>query len=363
MKELIDFITIFGIVISIILIFLLVKEKKRGLDKNILIIIFSFILFTCLSGYADSHSLKGLLYISLLFDFNLFWILGPLMLLYVKSVFFDNKNLIRKNIYHFFPSILLTSFVELPLMLNMDFDYLRLILNNQLPLFLIRDVYFLFYIYISIRLFIKLKKTLNRKLNFSIEGYNWILKLLIGCSLFASIDTFMRIIESFGFGLGFDGGYITFAAIIIFLTYFGYYSINEAKLLVPSFIIETNEKSDYNFSDKEALIIEQKIKSILENEKMYLDETLSIKKLSESIEISEKKLSVFLNNHIKTRFTDYVNFYRVEAVKEKLRSEEYDNLTLLAISEECGFNSKASFYRIFKKHTGISPAQYKKNIK
>lgn len=363
MKELFDFITIFGLIICLVLVSLLVKEKQRGLEKNILIIIFSFILFTCLSGYADSHSLKGLLYISLLFDFNLFWILGPLMLLYVKSVFFDNENLIRKNIYHFTPSILLTLFAELPLMLNMEYDYLNFITNNQLSLFLIRDFYFLLYTSLSIRLFINLKKTLKRNLNFSIKGYNWILKLLIGCLVFASIDTFMRIIESYGFGLEFDGGYITFTAIIIFITYFGYYSVNEARLLVPSFIIENNVKSDSAFSDKEAIIIEQKIKSILENEKMYLDESLSIKKLSESIEISEKKLSVFLNNHIKTKFTDYVNFYRVEAVKEKLRSEDFNNLTLLAISEECGFNSKASFYRIFKKHTGISPAQYKKNIK
>lgn len=363
MKELNAFLSVFGAVISLILIFLLIKEKKRGLDKNILIVIFSFIFFTCLTAYADLHELNGLLYISILFDFNLFWILGPLMLLYIKSIFFANENLISKNIHHFLPSIFLTLFIELPLMFEMNFDYLKFIWNNQLPFFLIRDIYFLLYIFFSIKLFLKLKKILKNKLNFSIKDYNWILKLLIGCLAFASIDTFMRVLESFSFGLDFDGGYITFIAIFAFLAYFGYNSVNEAKLLIPSVLIEDNEKTDSYFSKEEASIIELKIKNILEDKKMYLDKALTLKKLSDSLEISEKKLSSFLKTHIKTKFTDYVNFYRVEAVKEKLKSEEYDKLTLVAISEECGFNSKASFYRVFKKHTGISPAQYKKSIK
>ncbi len=40
-------------------------------------------------------------------------------------------------------------------------------------------------------------------------------------------------------------------------------------------------------------------------------------------------------------------------------SKEYENYTLLGIAYECGFNSKASFNRVFKKETGLSPSQYK----
>jgi len=363
MQQVIDFITVFGIIISLVFVFLLAKEKNRGLDKNIPIVIFSFIFFTCVSGYADLHDLDWLLYTSVLFDFNLFWVLGPLLFLYVKSIFFDNKGLVRNNVHHFLPGILLTLFVELPLMFNFDFGYLKFILHNQLPLFLIRDFYFVVYIIFSIRLFLKLKKTFNKKLNISLDGYNWILRLLIGCLVFASVDTFIRLFESFGFSLGFEGGYITFAAIIIFLSYLGYNSIHEARFLIPSFLIESNTNLTSDFSNAEAREIEQRVKEILEAEKLYLDETLTLKKLSVSLKISEKKLSIFLNNHLNTGFKEYINFYRVEAVKEKLRSEKYNNLTLVAISEECGFNSKASFYRIFKKHTGISPSQYKKSIK
>ncbi|TCK69400.1 AraC family transcriptional regulator [Winogradskyella wandonensis] len=360
MKDLITFLAVFGVAISLILIFLLFKEKKRELDKNILIVIFSFIFFTCVSVYSDLHGLEKLLYISALFDGILFWVLGPLMFLYVKSIFFDNKNLVLKNIYHFLPSIFLPLFDLLFFMFEADAEYLKFIKSYQLLVLFIRDMYFSIYIIFSIKLFLKLKKTLNKKLNISLEGYNWILKLLIGILVFPSIDILMRTLELFGFHLELYSGQLTFVAIIIFLTYFGYYSINEARFLIPSFLIEDDKKTNYVFSEDEASVIEQKIKEILENEKMFLDENLTLKKLSDNLQISEKKLSMFLNTHLNTKFADYINFYRVEAVKEKLKSEDYDKLTLLAISEECGFNSKASFYRIFKKHTGISPAQYKK---
>jgi len=363
MKELIDVLSSFGDTISLVLIFILIKEQKRALNKNILVIIFSFIFFTSCMAFAILHELDWLIYVCSLFDASFFWVLGPLMLVYVKSIFFDNKNLIKKNLYHFLPLLLITPLVHIPYLYDVETDYLKFIFKYPLAYFIVRDFYFLFYMIFSVKLFLNLKKKLNEKMNISIKKYNWILKLLIACLAFASIDTFMRILEAFDIFFELDGGYITFLAIIFFLSYLGYYSINEATFIVPSFLIDDNKKANPNFSKDEAILIEQKIKEILELEKLFLDENLTLKKLSNSLEISEKKLSMFLNNHMNTKFSDYVNFYRVEAVKEKLKSEEFDKLTLVAISEECGFNSKASFYRIFKKHTGISPAQYKKSIK
>ena len=363
MIKLLDFVTVLGALISLLLLFLLLKEKKRGLHKNILIFIFSFICFTSISFYAYLQDLDWLLYTTALFDFNLFWVLGPFLLLYIKSIFFDSKGLVKSNLHHFLPSILLTLFVEIPLFLDFEYAYLKYIYENQLPFILIRDTYFIVYIVISIRLFLNLQRAFNKKLQLSIQGYNWIYKLLIGCLVFASIDLFIRLFESFGFSLGFEGGYVTFSSIVIFLVYFGYHSINEARFLIPSFLMDTSDKETSHFSEEDAKAIGRRIKDVLEKEKLYLDEALTLKKLSDSTGISEKKISAFLNNHLDTGFKAYINLYRVEEVKQKLKSEEYNKLTLVAISEECGFNSKASFYRIFKKHTGISPSQYKKSLK
>ena len=61
-------------------------------------------------------------------------------------------------------------------------------------------------------------------------------------------------------------------------------------------------------------------------------------------------------------FNDFINHYRIEAVKEKLSAGEHNTTTLLGIAYDCGFNSKATFNRAFKKSTTLSPNEYlKKN--
>ena len=367
MTLLTDFVVVIGIIFSIILIILLTKSKNRGLDKNILIIIFSFIFFTSLHAYASIHNLSKIHYLSFLFDYNLFWILGPLLLLYIKSLFLDNDKLLRKNILHFLPSIFFTILVFIPKMATQIFneihlDYLKFYQEKQLIFIILRNIYFVLYLFLSIKLFLNLKQTLNKKLNFSIEEYGWVNKLLLGCLAFVSVDILIRAFELFVFELQFDGGYITLFSMVIFITYLGYHGLNESRVLIPAFVLQKNGNTEISFTPKETILLEQKIKDSLEKDKLYLDETLSLRQLSESLHISDKKLSAFLNNHLDTKFKDYINFYRVEEVKEKIKSGAFDKFTLLALANECGFNSKASFYRIFKKHTGYSPSEYKKTI-
>ena len=61
-------------------------------------------------------------------------------------------------------------------------------------------------------------------------------------------------------------------------------------------------------------------------------------------------------------FNDFINHYRIEAVKEKLNFGEHHKTTLLGIAFDCGFNSKATFNRAFKKSTSLSPKDYLKSI-
>ncbi|WP_282135041.1 helix-turn-helix domain-containing protein [Seonamhaeicola maritimus] len=62
-----------------------------------------------------------------------------------------------------------------------------------------------------------------------------------------------------------------------------------------------------------------------------------------------------------TTFYDLINSLRVEEAKTKLKSAAFDKYSITGIAELCGFNSKSSFYRIFKKETGLTPTQFKNN--
>ena len=61
-------------------------------------------------------------------------------------------------------------------------------------------------------------------------------------------------------------------------------------------------------------------------------------------------------------FYDYINQFRVEEVKERLRNPEFKHYSIESIGLDSGFNSKSSFFSIFKKHTSLTPYNYKKQI-
>jgi len=60
-------------------------------------------------------------------------------------------------------------------------------------------------------------------------------------------------------------------------------------------------------------------------------------------------------------FFEFINQYRVNEVKAKITDPAYENLSLLGIAFESGFNTKSAFNRVFKKITGFTPGEYKKH--
>lgn len=94
-------------------------------------------------------------------------------------------------------------------------------------------------------------------------------------------------------------------------------------------------------------------------EKPFLNEDLSLSLLATQSEISQSHLSQIINQHFKMNFYDFVNRYRVDEAKQKLSSTDFDHLSVLGIAFDCGFKSKSSFNRYFKKYSGISPSKYK----
>lgn len=94
-------------------------------------------------------------------------------------------------------------------------------------------------------------------------------------------------------------------------------------------------------------------------EKYYLDPLLSLKRLSEQMGRSEKEISSILNHSLNKNFYSFINEYRVEEVKQKLANKKNDHLKIISLAYDSGFNSKATFHRIFKQFTGLSPREYR----
>jgi AraC-like DNA-binding protein len=102
---------------------------------------------------------------------------------------------------------------------------------------------------------------------------------------------------------------------------------------------------------------------LMENDKLYLDNALSLPAVAEKLGISIHESSYLINAVTKDNFYMYINKYRVEEAKRLLTSARMEELNILGIAFASGFNSKTTFNTTFKKIVGISPSGYVKTHK
>ena len=96
----------------------------------------------------------------------------------------------------------------------------------------------------------------------------------------------------------------------------------------------------------------------MEAETPYTNPNLKIADLAKGIDSSSHSLSFFFNQYLNQSYYKYINEYRITEFKQLVNSTQYSRYTLSALAELCGFSSRASFFRSFKKITGITPNEY-----
>jgi len=114
-------------------------------------------------------------------------------------------------------------------------------------------------------------------------------------------------------------------------------------------------------SNERFKLIAEMLKGHMEREKPYLDYELTLEKLASQIEVPEKDLSLAINHYLNTHFFDFINQYRINEAKSILSDLKRKDETVLEILYAVGFNSKSSFYTAFKKLTGQTPKNFRKN--
>lgn len=122
--------------------------------------------------------------------------------------------------------------------------------------------------------------------------------------------------------------------------------------------VEPSEERHTNLPDEEVERIIRRLTEYMETEKAYLNVELKQSDLAIILECPTYVLSSIFTYHLKTGYYDYINGYRIEHFKRAIANGEHQKYTLVTLAEKCGFKSKASFYRTFKKFTGMTPNEY-----
>src|SRR5690606_13999182 len=95
----------------------------------------------------------------------------------------------------------------------------------------------------------------------------------------------------------------------------------------------------------------------LEKEKIYTNPNLSLSDTSDYVKSNDKYVSAAIAENSNMNYSNFINFYRINEAKRLIYEDS--NLSLNEIMQACGFHSRTTFYNAFKKHTGLSPKQFK----
>lgn len=371
----VDFILIAGMALLFLLMVFLFKARTHY-SKNFLFVFFASSFFFLLYYYAFLHRSRELGAFALLMGNGAGYLLGPLTYFYLKALILSKKKIFPALWLHLIPFFCSWIFISLPVAISMATPYLTDYGKNYAAiadyLNLLENVFFLVYIIITYRLTKRIR-------NASLENYSslnrtdlhWFHNLLAGLFVIVVLDSAFSVYELNYQMIPWNIGTLIAFFFIFLYSYLGYKGIFQSNILLPSFVVndsmpETRKEknvvtslSPVGITEQEAMELKIRLYELLDVEKLYLNENLSLTDLAEAMDISSRKLSEFLNKSLHINFYTLINDYRVSEVQRKLKEDESKKYTLLGLAQDSGFQSKASFNRIFKNKTGMSPSQYR----
>jgi AraC-like DNA-binding protein len=112
--------------------------------------------------------------------------------------------------------------------------------------------------------------------------------------------------------------------------------------------------------NKESAAMAQRLRLFMQNEKPWLDPDLSLEQLASGIGQKPKMLSVVINETLGQNFFDFINHYRIDEAKRLLTNPVDKKITVSEVLYAVGFNSKSSFNTLFKKYTGLTPSEFRR---
>ena len=393
--SLFDVLLLIGIVQGSVISVLIWLTKGKKQDKLLLSIVLTVFNLLCIKIILLTSSLwqtNLLRYFPLPFDLAI----QPLLFLYITSLTAIDFRLNKKQLIHFIPffiSLAYSMFVYVSTLRYFDLAEKDRLAN----LFLFNEVkeaedilsvlsgviYWTF----GLMCIIRYRKWLyNNTSNTLYPTYEWLRNVIVLLGAF-----FLMLGTNITLDYGFDYGFthfihwqLLFVYLAVLIYYLGFRGYQIPGMETGSLAIDIQEQrqsldgTNMPFQLEESvppfptdlLVIEMPVKEpkysstgqaileMLAEEKLYLDPEFSLQRLAHKLKMSPVAVSRVINSELKQNFRNMVNERRVEEVKTKLKDPRCSQLSLLGIAYESGFNSEASFYRIFKNVVGVSPKEY-----
>ncbi len=360
--NLVQIITTGACIQGLIYCFLLLrKTENRIANKYLALLLFSLVqtLFTTIildfRLYDKFPALHWLPFTST------FWI-GPSFFFYILHLINPERQFQRKDLWHFLPIILnyLHSIYHIVYGRNFPFPLFHNFTEAIASYALISMLIYTYLSYKKIRLY--QKEVLNLLSNVDKLMLQWIRRMILILSVVFVFIALFKVVdykELIDFSIESSEGYLfpykfiiqlVMSITIYWLSIEGYIQIQTARF--PSSEGVEDEELDM-------IKVREKLVKSMEVNQLFLDPLLGLEQLSSHTGVPMRDISRTLNRSMGKNFYYFVNEYRVKEVKKRLMDPTYSHLKILGIAFDCGFNSKATFNRMFKEVTGKSPRNFR----
>ena len=316
--------------------------------------------------------------------YPLLFCIGPFYFIYCRYLLDKNYKVSIKSILHFIPAVLvllmMLPFYTMPedqkisFIQNLESNGTLIIPVEQLVFMASNVIQMVAYIYAAHRFIVKKEEEL---MQFSsdvlvVKKLSWLKTFSLYFSIYLVLYFVLVLVLIFINSYQVQIDYVMLLITSVSIYAIGYSAIQRPEIfksfpdLDPIAIgfqtIEQNTatppalKNGNRFPE-----LKQKLLQYMESNKPYLKSDLKISELADSLSVPYHQLSQLINDEFFVNFYDFINKYRVEDAK-KLLIENNRNFKILAIAYEVGFNSKATFNRVFKKFTDLTPSEFKEKF-
>jgi len=370
-------ILLIGVFEGLFLAMLLFTKKRKTISDKILSLFFIVFSLNIGLSYIDAYNRNhGFLYPIFIFTAAPFLLLhGPLLWLYIKSLtdqFFKLKPVYLLNlipfaamvIHHTVAFYILPASEKIQIVQTESFKHDLAYYVFVLSIAVSPVIYFYFALRSINRYKLKIESYYSQKTGIDLK---W-LKVIVGSWLFMQLivnaffiaDLFVPV-ASFGVMQFFS--FVTGAIYVVFI---GFYGLKQENVFLTHTIQINLEKEagnqlKNNYEKPVTAAENEFIKQLLNHmseHKPYLEPEITLKILSTQLKVSAEFLSEIINTDFNKNFFDFINYYRIEEFKSQIKNEKNKKLTIIGIAYDCGFNSKATFNRVFKRSTGLTPSEY-----
>lgn len=291
--------------------------------------------------------------------------------LYVKYLISGVNKFKPFDLFHFLPFVFISFFILSLSYYNPKFSIL-LYPDGTIGLLLIlfgifSIITFAIYGYLTIRLLNRYRNTVDNLYSFHNTNVSlkWIWTLVL---IFYSYYYLAIVISIFTklFGIDFRMSNILIPVYTFFIYLISFRGYVQPKLLaqkeetVDIKPIESYQKSGLKKSD--AIKYAKTITKLMQEEKLWLNPEVNLKEISQHSGIQQHYITQVLNEQLNKNLYTFVNEFRANEVIRLFNDIKYNNWSIIAIAFESGFNSKSSFNTFFKKFTGKTPSEYRKEL-